>query len=160
MGSGCGAVGRAVASNSRGLGFKSSHWQLILNIFTVCRKDENKRKEAGIVPFLKYVWNNGINTLLLRHLQLPTTRANLVLLLFSITSLFKYYYLYVIIFLYYFWVDFLSIVLFKTVDFRGIRTRIVGIEGEHADHNHGPGPNLFRAYKLYRQKQLSVTSFG
>ena len=27
MGSGCGSVGRAVASETRGLRFKSSHWQ-------------------------------------------------------------------------------------------------------------------------------------
>ena len=55
-GSGCGAVGRAVASDTRGPGFKSSHRQLLLNIYillTVCRKDENKEKEAGNGPFLK-----------------------------------------------------------------------------------------------------------
>ena len=49
-GSGCGAVGRAVASDTRGPGFESSHQQLLLNIYlllTVCRKDENKEKEAG-----------------------------------------------------------------------------------------------------------------
>ena len=42
-GSGCGAVGRAVASNTRGPRFESSHRQLLLNIYlllTVCRKDE------------------------------------------------------------------------------------------------------------------------
>ena len=53
-GSGCGAVGRAVASDTRGPGFKSSHRQLLLNIYlllTVCRKDENKEKEAGSGPF-------------------------------------------------------------------------------------------------------------
>ena len=59
MGSGCGAVGRAVAYDTRGPGFESSHWQLLLNIYlllTVCRRDENKRKEAGNGPsffFLK-----------------------------------------------------------------------------------------------------------
>ena len=54
-GSGCGAVGRAVAFNSKGPGFESSHRQLLLNIYlllTVCRKDENKEKEAGNGPFL------------------------------------------------------------------------------------------------------------
>ena len=54
MGSGCGAFGRVVASNTRGPGFESSHWQLLLNIYlllTVCRKDENKEKEAGNGPF-------------------------------------------------------------------------------------------------------------
>ena len=55
-GSGCGAVGRAVASDTRGPRFESSHWQLLLNIYlllTVCRKDKNKEKEAGNGPFLK-----------------------------------------------------------------------------------------------------------
>ena len=53
-GCGCGAVGRAVASNTRGPRFESSHRQLLLNIYlllTVCRKDENKEKEAGNGPF-------------------------------------------------------------------------------------------------------------
>ena len=54
LGSGCGAVGRAVASDIRGPRFESSHRQLLLNIYlllTVCRKDENKEKEAGNGPF-------------------------------------------------------------------------------------------------------------
>ena len=56
MGSGCGAVGRAVAYDTRGPGFESSHRQLLLNIYlllTVCRKDENKEKEAENGPFFK-----------------------------------------------------------------------------------------------------------
>ena len=56
LGSGCGAVGRAVTSETRGSGFESSHRQLLLNIYlllTVCRKDENKEKEVGNGPFLK-----------------------------------------------------------------------------------------------------------
>ena len=39
----CGAVGRAVASDTRRPRFESSHWQLLLNIYillTICRKDE------------------------------------------------------------------------------------------------------------------------
>ena len=43
MGIGCGAVGRAVASETRVPGFESSHWQLLLNIYmllTVCRNDK------------------------------------------------------------------------------------------------------------------------
>ena len=52
-GSGCGSVGRAVASNSRGLWFKSSHRQkILLNIY--CQlfwKDKNKIKEDGNGPF-------------------------------------------------------------------------------------------------------------
>ena len=54
VGSGCGAVGRAVASNTGGPKFESSHRQLLLNIYlllTFCRKDENKEKEAGDGPF-------------------------------------------------------------------------------------------------------------
>ena len=59
MGSGCGSVGRAVASNIKGPRFESSRQQkfiFILNISllsTVCWRDENKEKEAGYVPFLK-----------------------------------------------------------------------------------------------------------
>ena len=53
MGSGCGSVGRAVAFDSRGPRYESSHWQkFLLNVF--CQlywKDENKEKEAGIGPF-------------------------------------------------------------------------------------------------------------
>ena len=49
--SGCGSVGRAVASDTKGLQFESSRWQLLLNrgllALAVCRKDENKEKEAG-----------------------------------------------------------------------------------------------------------------
>ena len=55
MGSGCGSVGRAVASDSRGQRFESSLGQkFILNIY--CQlywKDENKEKEAENGPFLK-----------------------------------------------------------------------------------------------------------
>ena len=56
---GCGAVGRAVAYNTRGPGFEFSHRQLLLNIYlllTVCRKDKNKEKGAGNGPFLKRDW--------------------------------------------------------------------------------------------------------
>ena len=53
-GSGCGAVGRVVASNTGGPGFESSHWQLLVNIYLllpVCRKDENKEKMPGMAHF-------------------------------------------------------------------------------------------------------------
>ena len=55
-GSGCGSVGRAVASNSRGLQFESSIWQkLMLNIYCqVSWKDENKEKEEANGPLKKY----------------------------------------------------------------------------------------------------------
>ena len=49
MGSGCGPVGRVVASNTSGPGFESSHRQPLLNIYlllTVCRKGENKEKRG------------------------------------------------------------------------------------------------------------------
>ena len=44
-----GTVDSAVASDTRGPGFESSHRRLLLNnylLLTVCRKDENKEKEA------------------------------------------------------------------------------------------------------------------
>ena len=52
MGIGCGSVGRAVASDTRGPQFESSHWQdFIMNIFTDnCWKDENNEKEAENGP--------------------------------------------------------------------------------------------------------------
>ena len=59
-GSGCGTVGRAVASNTRGPGFESSHRQLLLNnylLLTVCRKDENKEKEAHFLKRLFLSFN-------------------------------------------------------------------------------------------------------
>ena len=44
--SGCGAVGRAVASDFRGPGFQSSHRLLLVNIFTVnCVVEKTKIKE-------------------------------------------------------------------------------------------------------------------
>ena len=51
MGQWCGAVGRAVTSNSRGLRFESSHQQdFIMNIFTInCWKDENKEKKRPVM---------------------------------------------------------------------------------------------------------------
>ena len=57
-GSGRGAVGRAVASNTRGPGFESSHRQLLLDIYlllTVCGKDEDIEKEAENDRFFKKV---------------------------------------------------------------------------------------------------------
>ena len=72
LGSGCGAVGRAVASNTRGPGFESSHWQLLSNIYlllTVCRKDENKEKKRPRMAHLKKT--NQLNRVLKFHL-IPT----------------------------------------------------------------------------------------
>ena len=45
----CGTVVTSVASNNKRPGFESSHWELLFNnylLLTVCRKDENKEKEA------------------------------------------------------------------------------------------------------------------
>ena len=54
-GSGCGSVGRAFASNSRGPRFEPSHWKKLY--WTIqCQlywKDENKEKEAENGPFKK-----------------------------------------------------------------------------------------------------------
>ena len=59
LGSGCGSVGRAVASNTRGPQFESSHPQKFIYILNICLlstvfwKDENKEKGAENGPFLK-----------------------------------------------------------------------------------------------------------
>ena len=54
MGSGCGSVGRVVASNTRGPRIEYSHRQnFIMNMFTV-EKTKIKKKEAGNGPFKKY----------------------------------------------------------------------------------------------------------
>ena len=36
LGSGCGSVGRAVASDTRGPRFESSHWQKFIYIMNIC----------------------------------------------------------------------------------------------------------------------------
>ena len=76
MGSGCDSVGRAVASDSRGPRFESSHQQeFILNIY--CQlywKDENK-KEAENGPFKKRIfWHfpNRSFYITFQKVQLPT----------------------------------------------------------------------------------------
>ena len=59
VGSGCGSVGRAVASNTRGPRFESSHRQKKLYIYwtfvycQLCIEKTKKEKEAGNGPFLK-----------------------------------------------------------------------------------------------------------
>ena len=69
MASGCGSVGRAVASNSRGPRFESSHRQkFILNIYCqLYRKDENKKKEAEIGAFKKKHFARSVNVLCETH---------------------------------------------------------------------------------------------
>ena len=50
MGSGCGSVGKAVASNTRGPRSESGLWQILLNqyfLLTACWKVVYKEKEAG-----------------------------------------------------------------------------------------------------------------
>ena len=51
-GSGCGSVGRAVTSNSRGPQFESSHWQkIILHIYCqLYSNDENKERRVREWP--------------------------------------------------------------------------------------------------------------
>ena len=51
-GSGSGSVGRAVASNTRGLRFESSHWQNLLNICLLSAVLKS-RKWPGMAHFLK-----------------------------------------------------------------------------------------------------------
>ena len=57
MGSGCVSVGRAVASDTRGPRFESSHWQIFISdiyLFTVCiEKMKIKKKRPGMAHFLK-----------------------------------------------------------------------------------------------------------
>ena len=52
LGSGCGSVGRAVASDSRSSRFEYSHKNILNNYIQLLWKDENK-KEAENGPFLK-----------------------------------------------------------------------------------------------------------
>ena len=54
MGSGCGSVGRLVASDSRGPQFESSHLQNLYWIFTVTCIEKAKIKKKG-------VWNGSIS---------------------------------------------------------------------------------------------------
>ena len=55
VGSGCGSVGRAVASDARGPQFESSHRQNIIHVLTInCIENTKiKEKEAGNGPFKK-----------------------------------------------------------------------------------------------------------
>ena len=56
LGSGCGSVGKAVASVTRRLQFESSDQQILYWTFIYCQqywKDENKEKDAGNAPFLR-----------------------------------------------------------------------------------------------------------
>ena len=51
LGSGCGTVDTLVTSNTRGPGFVSGHWQLLLTnyfLLIVCRKDKIKKKRSGM----------------------------------------------------------------------------------------------------------------
>ena len=53
--SGCGSVGRVVASDTRGLRFESSHRQNFIHVFTIncVEKTKIKKKGPGMAPFLK-----------------------------------------------------------------------------------------------------------
>ena len=59
-GSGCGSVGRAVASNTRGPRFESSHWQKFIyieHLFTVncIEKTKIKEKRPGMAHLKKHI---------------------------------------------------------------------------------------------------------
>ena len=53
LGSRCGSIGRAVASDTFYLWFKSCHWQYFYNELLIVEKTETKKHEAGICNFLK-----------------------------------------------------------------------------------------------------------
>ena len=57
MGSGCGAVGREVASDTRGPRFESSHRQKFIYIFVFCQlcieKTKERKKRPGMAHFFK-----------------------------------------------------------------------------------------------------------
>ena len=59
MGSGCGLVGRVVASDSRGRWFGSSNWKNLHGTFVYCQlywKDKNKEKEDENGQFFIKTW--------------------------------------------------------------------------------------------------------
>ena len=68
MGCGCGLVGSAVASDTRGPQFQSSHWQNLYLMFSVncIKKTKIKNKEAENGPFFKKADKN------------MTSKANLI----------------------------------------------------------------------------------
>ena len=102
-GNGCGSVGRAVASNTWGLQFESSHWQKFICLLNICLlstvywKDENKEKEAGNGP-LKKLFQSWIHTniflwrfLILKHNAAKNAFVNGPLRLrFRVNVLIKY----------------------------------------------------------------------
>ena len=55
MGQWCGTVGRAVASNTRGPRFESSHRQILDKLSVNCIEKTKKWKEAGNGPFLTFL---------------------------------------------------------------------------------------------------------
>ena len=61
MGSGCGSVGRVVASDTNGPWFEPCHWQMFKHLFTVncVLKRRKKKKEAGNAHFLKKTLGMG-----------------------------------------------------------------------------------------------------
>ena len=79
-GSGCGSVGRAVASKTRGPRFESSHWQKFIyieHLFTAncVLKRQKKEKEAGNGPFKKNI--NIFNCVfVIRSIQLGITQKS------------------------------------------------------------------------------------
>ena len=51
---------------------------------------------------------------------------------------------------------FQTIYWIKTVDFSGIRTQIVRVEGEHADHHHNHGPSVNTVFICKKNNQVCV----
>ena len=82
-GSGGGSVGRAVASDSRGLQFKSSHRQkCIYNIYCeLYWKDENKEKEAGNCHLKKHFNDSNLLLVLLFKLSFDCCKEGVVIIL-------------------------------------------------------------------------------
>ena len=80
MGSGCGSVGRAVTSNTKGPQFEASHWKKIIYLLNICLlstvygKDKIKKKEAGNGPFFK---KPTLVTKGAQMLQKPMSQINL-----------------------------------------------------------------------------------
>ena len=53
MGSGCGSVGKAVASDTRGTWFESSYGRNFIMYTENCRKEEKEKKRPGMALFKK-----------------------------------------------------------------------------------------------------------
>ena len=84
QGSGCGSVGRVVASKARGTQFESSNREIFtINIFTVsCKKTKIKEKETENGNFLKPNLKGNQSNSLLRIYILQIALSNFVVFLY------------------------------------------------------------------------------